>query len=106
MVSVPYSRRTPDGGAAAIAAQRTSMTCGLGKVTRHARATRRVGSGEAKFLMQSRSDPEGHDFAAETGTTEIPAPLATMCLTVSSELPSKAPSIPPGSDSFGQACTT
>ena len=99
-------RETPAGGESWIAARKTSMAWGRGKVARQAMTMRLKGAGSVKGRNCNSGSFCGHDSAAETGTTEIPAPLATMCLTVSRELPSSDPSTPPGSERWGHACTT
>lgn len=61
-----------------MAARNTSIACGLGKVARQAMTTLRTGTGSVKWRNNSKGSCWGHDAAADAGTIDIPAPLATM----------------------------
>ena len=65
-----------------------------GKLARQAITTLRKGAGLMKGRNCISGSFCGHDFAAETGTMEIPAPLATICRIVSREDPSKVRAMP------------
>ena len=75
-------------------------------MTRQASTTRRFGAGSAKGRTDISRSSTCQLSTADAGTTETPAPEATMCLTVSSELPSSAPPVRPAPERFGQAWTT